>query len=1204
MSDTVQKKGAVAIDADLQGYSFHILRDSSTEPAFLAEATQQGALRLIDANPAWLNFMGFSRQSQMTSSLEAINDEPNVSKFLRALLEHLRDPDFINQLHGTRLFFGAKQLNVSCFPVLDVKGHLLRVIGVVRDAGKASSTEIRLARLNRELRALSDCNQAMMRAQDEQTLLTDICGIICNVAGFRMAWVGFPEQDERKRIRPVAWAGEEAGYLSTVRISWAEESERGVEPSGWAVRSGETKSMLDISTSRCSAAWCAEAQLRGYRACIALPLKDGVGKTMGVLTIYSGESGTFTHNECALLEKLTSDLAFGITVLRVRHESRRAEDGRLSNLYFFESMDKVNRAIQRASDLEQMMVNVLDAVLEVFGSDRAYLQYPCDPTAPTWKVPMERTRPAYPGVLALGLEMEMSPEVARSFRLLLDSDGPVQFSSGTTYCVPPDVAEQFQLKSFMSMAIYPKVGLPWQFGIHQCSRERRWSAGERQVMREIGLRLADGLTSMLSFRAHLESEEKLREAERHFHTLVDNLPHCIARFDNVGRVFYLNQSAERTFGFTTQDLLASRQADAGLAQDLRSDSLSELVVRAFRTGEESPLEVEWDTSQGKRNFDVLHIPEKNKDGETVSVIGIAHDITDRKLTEEALSRSEERYRRIVDTASEGIWTIDAQLITSFVNARMADMLGYETKDMIGRSQCDFLFKEDRAAFLKWRADVVHGDQASTEQRFRCKDGTALWTLASVSPIITPEEQLQGTITMVTDITERKQQQEQLLYQAHYDPMTDLPNRFLAMDRLEQNIRVAARNGTSTALLFLDLDDFKKVNDALGHEVGDQVLKLASIRLKKAVRLSDTVARLGGDEFIILIRDIKDAGAVSSVAEKIVHAFQEVFYVMGREVMLTASLGISIYPEDGSDPLVLLRNADTAMYHAKAAGRNAYQYFTESMNLDVARRLQMEEQLRLALGRKEFDLVYQPIVNVSVGNIVGVEALLRWRNPILGDVLPSDFIDVAEQTGLIIDMGEWVLETALSDLKDWQPLCKQGFRLALNVSPRQFRQAGFVLRLQQAMEESGISGEQLEMEITEGILLGGEVGAAEVISQLRNLGVSISMDDFGTGYSSLSYLRNYRFDTLKIDRVFIRDVIDDPNDRELVVATLRMARGLGVKVVAEGVETREQLDFLRRETCDYAQGYYISRPVKKEVIVGYLERQERLGRVECPADEDS
>ncbi|MGD9164018.1 MAG: EAL domain-containing protein [Chromatiales bacterium] len=1135
--------------------------------------------------------MGFDVGPPTGSLPHGLEDRPTVQAFLLQLKGFLQDSEVSALSQGMRFSVDKRQVLTHVTPVCDTTGGMLKVLGATRDVTDNCDSATSLKHLNRELQALSDCNQALMRAQDEQALLDDICRIIYEVAGYRMVWVGYPGGDGQDCIRAVAWAGEENGYLAKAGIPWADVREWGSAPSGVAMRKGVTDTIQDFSTDPRAAPWREHVLSRGYRSTIALPLKDTLGKTFGILNIYADLADVFTLQECRLLERLAGDLAFGISVLRARLERERAEAERQENLYFFESMDKINRAIQGAADLDQMMIDVLNALLETLHCDRAYLMYPCDPDAPTWKVPMERTLATYPKVLDLGLEMEMTPGVVEKLCLLLKHEGPVQLGPGAAHPIPSELVKPFELKSMMAMAIYPKIGLPWGFGIHQCTSVRSWSDKEERLFKEVGLRLADGLTSMLSFRTHLESEHKLREAERRLHTLIDNLPDCIARFDRDGRVLYVNQASEKNFGFTAEDAIGINLFDNGPGIASENVLLAKMVRRTFDEGVANALETQWSTVKGKRYFDVLHIPERDETGSVVSVLGIGHDITDRKLAEEALRSSEERYRCIVDAASEGIWMVDAEGVTTFVNARLVDMLGYETADIVGATMGDFLFAEDEGAYEEWDAEIRRGNLKSDERRFRRSDGEVLWTSISASPIFGSEQEFMGSVNLITDITERKQQQEQLHYQAHYDSLTGLPNRFLAMDRLEQNIRVAARSGTSTALLFLDLDDFKKVNDALGHEVGDQVLKQAAARLKLAVRNSDTVARLGGDEFIVLIHDIPDAEAIRPVAEKIVQTFQEVFRVMGREVMLTASLGVSIYPNDGNDPLLLLRNADTAMYHAKAMGRNAYKYFTESMNLDVARRLQMEEQLRLALGRKELYLEYQPIVEVASECIVGVEALLRWQNTLLGEVSAGEFIDVAEQSGMIIDIGEWVIDTALGHLRGWGR--ENDLRLALNVSPRQFRQYHFAANLEKSLHKAGIRGEQLELEITEGILLGGEVGAAEVISQLRELGVYISMDDFGTGYSSLSYLRNYHFDTLKVDRVFIRDIIDDPNDRELIIATLRMARGLGVRVVAEGVETAEQLAFLRREQCDCAQGLYLGPPMKEREVAELLERQVTL-----------
>ncbi len=1141
--------------------------------------------------------LGIDPESLNGVSLDRLENEPRIKAFLLQLWQFFQQNDLNELPEGMLTAIDERQVRTRLMPVCNESGHLLRVVGVSGDIADSYCNEAVLKRLNRQLQAMSDCSKAMMRAADEQSLLDIICRIICEVAGYRMAWVGFPEDDEKKRIRPVAWAGYENGYLADIEISWADDRPQGNGPSGVAMRTGVTDTIQDFSTDPRALPWRELAISRGYHSSIAMPLKDSMGKTFGILNIYAAQANVFTADECRLLEQLASDLAFGVNVLRARVVHKYAEAERLSTLLFFKSMDRINRAIQRASDLQQMMTDVLDEVLEIFHCERAYLLYPCDPDALVWNVPMERTHPAYPGALELGLEMEMNPGVSEKLRLLLEHDGPLQFGPGNPHAVPAELVEPFEIKSIMAMSIYPKVNMPWEFGIHQCSSARSWSANEEYLMNEIGLRLADGLTSMLILRDHQESERKLEEAERQFHSLIENLPDCIARFDSEARPFFVNQATLKTFGFTADEVIKKDLITAGPGSKSENAMLASMVRRAFDEGVTNRVELELMTVKGKRYFDVLNLPERDEQGRVVSVLGIAHDLNDRKQAEEALRSSEERYRRIVDTANEGIWVVDADGITSFVNTRIADMLGYDLEDMLGRSMVDFLFEEDKSAQLEKNEALRQGKLSSDERRFRRRNGETLWTLASSSPILSADQVFMGSITLLTDITERKYQQEQLLYQAHYDPLTGLPNRFLAMDRLKQNIKLAARKSASTALLFLDLDDFKKVNDALGHEVGDQVLMLAANRLRQAVRDSDTVARLGGDEFIVLIQDIVNGETVRPIAEKIVQAFQKVFQVMGREVMLTASLGIAIYPDNGSEPMLLLRNADMAMYYSKATGRNAYHFYTDSMNQNVARRLQMEEQLRLALGREEFYLEYQPIVEVSSGAIVGVEALLRWRNPQLGEVSPSEFIDVAEQTGLIIDIGEWVIASALSSLCDWQQVIGKRFRLALNVSPRQFRQTGFTDRLEAALKKAGIAGARLELEVTEGILLGAEVGAAEVIKQLRGLGVSISMDDFGTGYSSLSYLRNYHFDTLKIDRVFIRDVIDDPNDRELIIATLRMARSLGVRVVAEGVETAEQLAFLRRELCDCAQGYYLARPISEQRIKEMLERHERLGKPE-------
>ena len=429
-----------------------------------------------------------------------------------------------------------------------------------------------------------------------------------------------------------------------------------------------------------------------------------------------------------------------------------------------------------------------------------------------------------------------------------------------------------------------------------------------------------------------------------------------------------------------------------------------------------------------------------------------------------------------------------------------------------------------------------------------------------------------------EVLHREKTEQQLRQLALYDSLTRLPNRNLILDRLSALIDKARRSPTRVAVMFVDLDDFKKVNDTMGHDAGDELLVESANRLTEVIRPDDSVGRLGGDEFILLLDAMPNATDANQVAEKILEVFKRPFSIGGRELTLTASVGISIFPEDGDSQTELLQKADSAMYHSKGKGRNTYSYFTAEMNEHVARRLSVEEQLYAALNRKEFSVLYQPKVRLRDGMIVGAEALLRWKNAKLGEVAPDEFIPISEQTGFINPLGDFVLQQAVSDISRVNEHYGRNLHVAINVSPRQFRQNGLIDNIAGYLQEMGVPKGLIELEITEGVLIGGQPNIEECLRALRASGIEITMDDFGTGYSSLSYLREYPFDVLKIDRTFVRDISVDPEDRALIEAIIVMAHGLGLKVVAEGVETLEQAVFLKERGCDSAQGYYFSRPL--------------------------
>ncbi|MEJ2404164.1 MAG: EAL domain-containing protein [Candidatus Thiodiazotropha sp.] len=558
---------------------------------------------------------------------------------------------------------------------------------------------------------------------------------------------------------------------------------------------------------------------------------------------------------------------------------------------------------------------------------------------------------------------------------------------------------------------------------------------------------------------------------------------------------------------------------------------------------------------------------------------ILHDISEQKRAAEQIRT----LSQAVEQSPASVMITDINGNIEYVNSTFEKITGYLLEEVVGRNPNILKSNTTPPSRYRdlWQAISV-GKPWRGEFQNRKKNGEMFWELAHIAPVFSDSGEILHYLAVKEDITLSKKQEQRILHQAHYDALTDLPNRFLSLDRLSQLINEAQRQQEKIAVLFVDLDDFKKINDSLGHDIGDKLLVQAAIRLRDSLRMGDTVGRLGGDEFIILLGGLQEAMEARPIITGLLEEFREPFRVGKQELIVTASIGVSIFPNDGDNPSELLRNADSAMYHSKEQGRNTYAFFTDAMNREVSRQLALEQQLHGALNRGEFRIQYQPMINIADKAVIGAEALLRWNNPALGEIAPDEFIPIAERTGLIVPIGRLVTEEALSQLRKWQNR-QPDFKIAINLSPRQFRDPGLVQFISRTMQQSAIGANALELEITEGVLMSGHAYIDNSLEALSKLGIDIAMDDFGTGYSSLSYLRRYPFNILKIDRSFISDITTDPADRELISATIAMAHSLGLTVTAEGVETEEQFAFLYSQNCDHAQGYLFSPPISAAEI---------------------
>jgi len=576
---------------------------------------------------------------------------------------------------------------------------------------------------------------------------------------------------------------------------------------------------------------------------------------------------------------------------------------------------------------------------------------------------------------------------------------------------------------------------------------------------------------------------------------------------------------------------------------------------------------------------------------------------DNELINQRLVRSEKLHRYLVNSSPDIVYMLDQQGRFAFVNDCITQLLGYRNEQLIGMHYRDLVYIEDaeQAGYVFSPRAREDSSPRTVELRFKCCDHdrppqffeiNTIPIELQCSDIFDAEDELSdesfvGIYGVARDISERKDAEQTINFQAYHDLLTHLPNRALFKDRLNLAVAQAKRSCHQMAVMFLDLDRFKLVNDTLGHIYGDELLQQVSQRLQRCLREGDTLARFGGDEFTLLLPEIEDKNDAKVIAKKIIENMREPFVIEGHEVYVTISVGISMYPNDGTSMDSLVKNADIAMYHIKGHGKNDYQFFCREMNEASMQRLSLERDMRKGLESEQFELYYQPQVDAITGQIVAVEALLRWQHPTLGLISPTDFIAVAEETGLILPLGEWVVRKACSVLRNWRDMGIMDVRMAINLSSMQIEHKSFVGIVKDVMQKYRLAGHDLEMEITENLIMQDMENAIKKLVQLNELGIQIAIDDFGTGYSSLSYLQKLPIHTLKIDRSFVHEIQEGAEDACIVDAVIAMAKGLKLNLIAEGVETEYQVDYLREKGCGEIQGFYFGVPAPEEETVALL-----------------
>lgn len=778
-----------------------------------------------------------------------------------------------------------------------------------------------------------------------------------------------------------------------------------------------------------------------------------------------------------------------------------------------------------------------------------------------------------PELQELSLEQQF-PRWAESFR-----SGRAIF--GAVKDFPPSEREIFQAQAIQSVLVVPIMldEQPWGFlGFDAVLQPRLWSVAEQQMLQIAALGLGAAIVQARSLAALESGEERLRL------TLQAAGAGAWQWDPRAGQ----SQWNDQHFRLLALDSGERAKANALWRQRLHPADLAEVeksLASSVETGK--PLDIEYRIVLAEGEVRWLHaLGNRWRDdlGEPAGLIGIVLDVTERRRIEDRLRLS----TAVIEATRDGVLVTDLEPRMVSANRAFSEITGYEEAEVDGRDPRILdSGRHDGDFYQRLASAVSQTGQWQGELWIRCKNGAIRPLWATINTVADAYGKATHYVAVLTDVSRLKQTEDRLQHLAHYDPLTDLPNRLLVQSRLD-HLLTRAGPGDRMALLFVDVDGFKMVNDGLGHTAGDHLLTSIAKRFDAQLGERQTLARLGGDEFLLLLEAIESPGEAALAAQNLLQVFDQPFALPGEdEVYASASVGIALFPVDGRSSDELIRNADAAMYQAKASGRSTYQFYTSSLTRSANDRLALHGRLRRALVNQEFRLHYQPVIDVVSNRLVGLEALLRWYPPGQEMVLPSEFISVAEETGLILALGDWVLREACQQLAKWRAEGMPPVKLAVNLSARQLQQPGIVWQLQDALEEAQLPAEVLELELTESTLMEQGEHVVDTLTALRALGVSLAIDDFGTGYSSLAYLKRFPVQTLKIDRSFVSDLANPCDGGEIAAAIIALGRSLHLAVVAEGVECQEQLDFLRRHRCHAYQGFMVSKALDASALQRWL-----------------